>query len=172
MNNFFLFLSVILMISILGCSSATILPDGQEAKFNHLHEGEQADEKVVHIHSDFKVYINGKAIDFSLPKYQLRDKSVHIEGGIGDLIHVHKENITTGIFFKTLDIRFSKTCIVIPAEGSYCSLGNKKLSFYVNGIENNEFEDYEIIDMDKILVSYGEGDIENQLETITNLAAE
>ena len=163
-----LILFFIFVILISGCSSTEILSDGHKATSEHLEEHEEE----VHIHADFKVYVNDKAIDFSVPMYQLKAKSVHVEHGIGDVVHIHKEGITVGAFFETLGIEFNKACIIIPAEGSYCNEDDKELSFYVNGIENDEFENYEIKDLDKILISYGEGDIKEQLESITNLAAE
>ncbi len=171
MKNIFLILFFILIVLISGCSSKTMLSDGHEATSEHLEEHEHENEEEVHIHSDFKVYINDKAIDFSVPMYQLQAKSVHVEDGIGDIVHVHKKGITMGDFLKTLDIKFNKTCITIPLEGSYCNTADKKLSFYVNNIENDEFNNYEIKDLDKILVSYGKGDIKKQLESITSLAA-
>ena len=126
-------------------------------------------EKKVHIHADFKVYINDKAIDFSQLMYQLRDKSVHVEDNIGEVVHVHKEDVTIGDFFNTLDIEFNNNCITL-VEGKYCNEDNKQLRFFVNGLENNEFEKYEIKNFDKILISYGEGDITKQLSSITDFA--
>lgn len=157
-KNIFLFFIFIIFIS--GCSSTTILPDGHKATPEHLKEHQ------FHIHANFKVYIDDNIIDFSILIYQLRSKSVHVEDEIGDVIHVHKEGITIGDFFKTLDIKFNNTCIIIPMEDPYCNTNDKKLSFYVNNIENDEFENYEIKDLDKILISYGKGDIKKQLESI------
>jgi len=125
-----------------------------------------------HIHADFKVYIDDKQIDFSVLMYQLRDRFVHVEHGIGDTVHIHKRGVTIGDFFETLGITFNRTCIIIQIEGSYCNTAGKNVSFYVNGIENSEFEDYEIKDLDKILVSYGKGDKEEQLASITSFASE
>lgn len=163
---FFLFFIVVILSS--GCSPAERMDNGHEGISERLEEQEEK----VHIHAYFKVYINSNKIDFSVPMYQLKDKSVHVEDGIGELVHVHKEGITIGDFLNTLDIGFDKKCIVISGEDSYCSEDDKKIRFYVNGIENDEFEDYEIRNLDKILVSYGGGDIEKQLESVTNLAAE
>ncbi len=167
MKNTFLVLFFIFTVLIGGCAS-TRLSDDPKATDDYLEE----QEKAFHIHADFRVYIDDKAIDFSVPMYQLKDKSVHVEDGVGELIHVHKEGVTIGYFFETLGIEFNKTCITIPIEGQYCNADNKKLGFYVNDIENNEFEGYEIKGLDRILVSYGVGDINSQLESVTNLALE
>ena len=170
MKNIFLILFLILFIS--GYSSTTNLPDGHEATSEHLEEHEHEDEEKVHIHADFKVYIDDREIDFSIPMYQLKAKTVHVENRIGDVMHVHKAGITIGDFFETLDIQLYNNCIIIPVEGSYCNTDDKKISFYVNGVENDEFGDYEIKDLDMILISYGEGNIEEQLESVADIAAE
>lgn len=167
MKNIFFLFFFIFIILISGCSKTT-LSDGHESTPEHLEEHEEE----FHIHADFMVYINDKAIDFSVPMYQLQDKSVHVEDGIGDVVHIHKMGITMGYFFETLGVEFNKSCITIPVEGSYCNENDKELRFFVNNIENDEFESYEIKDLDKILVSYGEGDIKEQLKSITSLAVE
>ncbi len=102
MKNAFLIFTLVILIS--GCSSTTILDDGHEATQEHLDE--HSHEEEVHIHADFKVYINDKQIDFSVSKYQLQAKSVHVEDGIGEVVHIHKKGITIGDFFETLGIEF------------------------------------------------------------------
>ena len=158
MRNIFFILFFIFIIT--GCSSGSILSGGPEASQERLDWHEQE----VHLHADFKVYINDTQVDLSVPQYQLRHKSVHLEHGIGDYVHVHASDITMGYFFETMDLRFNKTCIIIPGDGQYCSTDNKMLSFYVNGTENDEFAKYEIKDSDNILITYG--DIKRQLEEI------
>ncbi len=125
-----------------------------------------------HLHADVKVYINGKAIDLSQQKYQLKNSFIHFEDGIGDVIHVHATGLTIGDMLKSLGIDFSNDCIVVE-ENSYCSDGNKKLKFYVNGQLNNKFDNYIIKNLDKYLISYGsenEEEMQNQLNSVTNLA--
>lgn len=167
MKHTLLILFFILIILIVGCSSIEKLDGG--SKSAKRYNDKSNDEGKTHIHADFKVYLEGKSTDFSESRYQLNDESVHLEDGIGELIHVHKKGITMGYFLETLHIILNKDCILIPVEGNYCKKDNK-LSFYVNGIENDEFENYEIKDLDKILISYGGGDIKQQLESVTNLA--
>ena len=59
----------------------------------------------VHTHQDFKVYINGNALDFTQAKYQKphENQLVHLEGGDGDVIHVHATGVTIGLFFKSIN---------------------------------------------------------------------
>mgnify|MGYP001564186593 CR=1 FL=1 len=125
-----------------------------------------------HQHADVKVYLNGQAIDFSQSKYQLAARFIHFEEGVGDVIHTHATGLTMGHLFKSLDGDFNNNCVVLENR-NYCNENNKKLRFYVNGKQNNEYDNYEIKDLDKILVSYGaesEAELQKQLASITNLA--
>ena len=68
---------------------------------------------------------------------------------------------------------FGSNCLAFE-EADYCNLGNARLRFYVNGKPNDEFDNYVIKDLDKILVSYGsesDEEIKKQLDSVTNLAA-
>ncbi|MBI2655826.1 hypothetical protein HYX06_05400 [Candidatus Woesearchaeota archaeon] len=126
-----------------------------------------------HNHADVKVYINGKAIDFSQSKYQLAARFIHFEEGIGDVIHTHATGLTIGHLFKSLGADFGSNCLAFE-EADYCNGGNARLRFYVNGKPNDEFDNYVIKDLDKILVSYGnesEEELQKQLNSVTNLAA-
>ena len=126
-----------------------------------------------HIHADIKVYIGSQSIDFSQKKYQLATSFIHFEEGIGNVVHVHATGMTMGHLFKSLKSGLSNNCVVLEGQ-SYCNDNEKKLKFYVNGKPNNEFSNHVIHDLDKVLVSYGnenDADIQNQLSSITNLAA-
>ncbi|MEK6946747.1 MAG: hypothetical protein AABX32_04010 [Nanoarchaeota archaeon] len=127
-----------------------------------------------HIHADIKVYINGQSIDFSQKKYQLTTSYIHFEDGIGDVAHIHATGLTMGHLFKSLNGDFNNNCLTLESQTN-CNDGNKRLKFYVNGKQNNEFGYYVMQDLDKILVSYGaenESEIQKQIGSITNLAPE
>ena len=126
----------------------------------------------VHNHADVKVYIDGKAIDFSQHKYQLASRFIHFEEGVGDVIHMHATGLTIGHLFKSLGGDISTNCITLDLQ-SNCRDGNKTSKLYVHNQPNNEFDNYIIKDLDKILISYGNEDqaeIQKQLDSITNLA--
>ena len=125
-----------------------------------------------HIHSDIKIYINGNAIDFSERKYQIASSYIHFEDGIGDVVHIHATGLTLGHLFRSLGMDLNSNCIVYGGK-NYCTVDNNKLRFYVNGVQNNEFNNYIFHDLDKILVSYGNeniSEIQNQVNSVTNLA--
>ena len=124
-----------------------------------------------HEHADFKVYINGGALNFAHPEYMVRAKEVHIEDMIGTVIHKHATGITLGYFFKSLGFKFNEKCFILDDEREYCNKENenKILKFYVNGERNYEYDKYEIKDDEKYLISYGnedDGEIQEQLGSI------
>lgn len=124
-----------------------------------------------HIHQDVKVYLDGTQLSLSQQKYQVRTPQVHVEGGDGDVIHVHATGVPIEMFFDSLDMSFSSECFKADNGNNYCNNGNRTLKFYVNGVPNSEFEKYQLRDLDKILVSYGfESDaaIAQQLASITD----
>lgn len=126
----------------------------------------------IHTHADFKVYIDGTAVDFAKMEYMVREKYVHIEDMDGDVIHVHATGVTIGEFFRTLGMKLSHSCFVINKQ-SYCTNEEKTLKFYVNGEPNAMFGDYLTGDGDKVLISYGpaQEDVAAQLASVTDKAA-
>ncbi len=125
-----------------------------------------------HIHQDFKVYLDGKQIDFSQAKYQVRGPQVHVEDRDGDVIHVHATGVPIGMFFDSLGMNFNKDCFKTDSGTSYCNNDNNTLKFYVNNISNSEFDKYVLRDLDKILISYGSENesVTKQLDSITDKA--
>jgi protein-disulfide isomerase len=88
-----------------------------------------------HIHANFMVYTNGTAVDFS--KDNEMNPDIHIHNNKGDLIHIHKQGMTLGDFFTSIQMTFSKN--------SY--------TLFVNGKENTQFMNYVLQDLDKILIT-------------------
>lgn len=139
-----------------------------------------------HIHADWKIYIDGKALDFSDKSHMERMQSnqpvssfIHVDSGApvpektGDVLHMHATGVPLWIFFQSIAMDLNKDCITLENKEKLCNEGNKKLKFFVNGKESNEFENYVFNDLDKILISYGdesEGEIKNQLASITDFA--
>jgi hypothetical protein len=157
----FVVAAVLLLLLLAGCRKQVIGPVGS-----------------THIHSDFKVYLDGEEIDFAKREYMVRAPYVHVEGMNGDVIHVHATGVTIGDFFRTLGMKFSKDCFVLDKarndKKKFCNEEGKTLKFYVNGEQNGLYGDYLIGDWDKILITYGsdsEEQTREQLESITDYAA-
>lgn len=162
-NKIILIFAFILLFMLVGC----------KAKNNFGPLGS------THIHADFKVYILGNPIDFSLQKYQVKDELIHVEDGDGDVMHMHATGINLGYFFETLGMRIDKECITLETGNKYCNTGNAQFRVFLKS-EDSGWEqlyypaDYVIQDLDKILVTYGAEDeesIKKQMESVTDKAA-
>ena len=126
-----------------------------------------------HEHIDFKIYINGNAINFAQPKYQLAAQYIHAENGIGTLLHKHATGVTFKDFLKTVNMGMDENCFDMDDGKQYCNEGGKTLKFYLNGKTSDSFGKNELRDLEKILVSYGnetEEQLKEQLASITDLA--
>jgi hypothetical protein len=119
----------------------------------------------IHTHADFKVYINGVALNFSQAKYMSNDTHVlspfvHMHNMDGGVIHQHIAGVTLGDFFKSLKMSFNSTCFALDNGSSYCDDGTNTLKMYVEHYggqwqKESAMDSYEFQDMDKILITYG-----------------
>lgn len=125
-----------------------------------------------HEHIDFKVYIDNKEIDFAKQEYMVKARYVHIESMDDDVIHKHATGVTMADFIKTLGMELTPTCFKMNNQ-EYCSNSDKTLKIYFNGQLNDEAANWELRDLDKYLISYGndnEANIKKQLSSVTNKA--
>jgi hypothetical protein len=132
----------------------------------------------VHEHADFKVYLNGEAYDFSQEKYMSTEEAplspfTHVHDGDGEVIHKHMSGITLGTFFESLGMNWTSDCFILDTGTSYCEDATHSLRFFVNGEENEQFENYEFHDLDRILITYGtadEAELQRELASVTDRA--
>jgi hypothetical protein len=145
---------LVLSIAALGC----IMP-----------QQEQEPEEY-HAHADFKVYLNGQAINFSQERYMETTPFIHFHDMDGDVIHAHRDGLGLEILLESMGMRFNSTCLVTDSGESYCNDEENNIKFYVNGAPNGEFENYVFEDMDRILISYGPSgeDLAQQLGSVTD----
>ena len=131
-----------------------------------------------HIHADLKFYVNGKSFNFADDKSYMKSSFIHLDNqqnkdDAGGVLHMHATGVPLWIFFKSIGMDFNKECITLDNKEKICNDVNKKLKLFINGKENNEFENYVFKDLDKILISYGDEskeEIKNQLNSITDFA--
>lgn len=121
-----------------------------------------------HEHADFMVFINGEEINFALPQYMVKVGEVHIEDMNGVTIHKHATGVTIGYFLNTLGFKFNDKCFITDKKEKFCNEEGKTLKFYVNGIENYEYGNYEIRNNDKYLISYGD-ELEEKIQKQLNI---
>ncbi|VVB58432.1 Uncharacterised protein [Candidatus Anstonella stagnisolia] len=139
-----------------------------------------------HEHADFKMYVNGQALDFSQAKYQEplgpngtdtnctnESTLAHLHGGDGDVVHKHATGVTWGYFFSTIGINLTDNCIVLDNGTAFCNSENGKWRYFVNGRETGAVRDTEIKNLDRVLITYGANDaqISGQLASVTSKAA-
>lgn len=144
-----------------------------------------------HIHADFKMYINNQAVNFSQHQYQIEfseNRYVHMEGGDGNVIHVHATGITLNDWLASINIYLNSTCLTMDDGTNYCNSPATHLRMYVEhcspfGTTNTTCSgwqqvspvtaDYTIQDLDKILISYGSDNpssLAAQQNSVTNEA--
>lgn len=128
-----------------------------------------------HIHADFKVFINGKPLNFADAKYYMKSSFIHVDNhqnkeDASGVLHMHATGVPLRIFFNSVGMDFNKNCVTLP-EGKFCNDSARTVKFYVNGRPNSQWENYVFNDSDKILISYGEEtDLSQQLNSITDFA--
>lgn len=119
-----------------------------------------------HIHADFKVYFNGKQLDFSDKDHMSRivkglqvSSFIHVDSGApatektGDVLHMHATGVPLWIFFDSIELKLPDN-----------------MKMYVNEKEISDYRNYVFNDLDKILITDGAGDLEGQLNSITDFA--
>ncbi len=117
-----------------------------------------------HIHADWKIYLDGKVMDFSGKDHMTRMQKglsvssfIHVDSGspspekTGDVLHMHATGVPLSLFFKSLDIELPDN-----------------VKMYVNGKEVQDWKNYVFSDLDKILITDGKGNITEQLNSITD----
>ncbi len=117
-----------------------------------------------HIHADWKIYLNGKALDFLDKDHMSRMQSslpvssfIHVDSGApspektGDIVHMHATGVPLWIFFDSIELELSSG-----------------MKAYVNGKEISDYKNYVFNDLDKILITDGKGDVQEQMNSITD----
>lgn len=119
-----------------------------------------------HIHADWKIYFIGEPLDFLEYAHMDRMRAnlpvssfIHVDSGAptpektGDVLHMHATGVPIWIFFDSIGLEMPKSARV-----------------YVNGKLNSDGLNYVFSDFDKILITDEQGDLNQQLNSITNFA--
>ena len=108
-----------------------------------------------HDHAGILVKIFGDTFDFSAPAYQIKSSWIHFEGNDGTTAHKHATGVTTGFLFDTLGLGLDDQCFVFKDGRSFCTDEDYSLKIFINGERVDDIRDYESVEDDKILISYG-----------------
>jgi len=116
-----------------------------------------------HSHSAILVKIFGDKFDFSAPAYQIKSSWIHFEARDGTTVHKHATGVKLGYLFDTLGLGLDDKCFVFQDGRSFCTNEDYSLKLYVNGEKVNDLREYEPMDNDRILISYG-GETPEEIE--------
>ena len=122
-----------------------------------------------HIHADWKIYIDGKALDEIFFEPLARDTQltttpitsgfIHIEHAgappekLGDILHVHATGVPLSMFFDSINLTLPES-----------------VRMFVNGKELENWRNYVFNDLDKILITDDSGNLTEQLNSVTGFA--
>ncbi len=118
-----------------------------------------------HDHAGILVKIFGDTFDFDGVAYQIKSQWIHFEGNDGTTIHKHATGVTLGFLFDSLGLGLDDQCFVFKDGKSFCTTEDYSMKFFINGKPIDDIRDYEIVEDDKILISYGADpeELESQL---------
>lgn len=102
----------------------------------------------------FSVETNGITRNFSDPKYHNQSSDVYIDASNPNLIHIRKEGITWGEFFNSLPMELSRECLITGDGEKFCDVKDGTLKLYLNGSEDPNFLQKEIIHDDHVIVRF------------------
>lgn len=121
--------------------------------YDLLYKEKNVKEKEVHYHAGFKVFIDGKQVDFSDFKYMSvkpctteehdeddNDSKIHLHDGNGHVVHIHADGFKWGDLFKSLNYSFD------PA---------KPIKGFINGEETSDILNMPIVAYDSIVILAG-----------------
>lgn len=132
----------------------------------------------VHVHGDFKMYLNDERIRFTDKKYQSSAEhthhvSLHFHDGNDEVIHRHADGVTLTNFFKSLGMTLTNDCVTMDTGTEYCTNKSDTLLLIVNGERVIEVNDYIFSEEDRILLYYGDATnpkIKDYVASVTDLS--
>ena len=118
-------------------------------------------DTVVHVHGDFRMYINDERIRFTDNKYQsstaqTHHVSLHFHDGNDEVIHRHADNVTLTEFFDSIGIKVNNECITMDTGEKFCTDNSLAVQLFVNGTVVEDIESYIFAEEDRILLYYGD----------------
>jgi hypothetical protein len=111
-----------------------------------------------HAHISMLMFVGGTAVNFCEQRFMLRSQFVHFEDNNCRVIHKHATGVTLPIFFKTIGVELTETCMKLPFnDEQHCADDVNHLRVVVNGVEVSipDLSYYELRNNDHVLVNYG-----------------
>lgn len=104
--------------------------------------------------ANFEIYTLGTKRVFTSPMYHNLSKEVYISSENPNQVHVYGTGITWGDFFSTLPMKLTKDCLTTGTKQVFCANNSYKLKFSINGSEDPDALDKEILRNDILKVTY------------------
>jgi hypothetical protein len=147
------------------------IPDPAKIQTSNQSTDQQlTDVYTKHAHTALLIFVNGKPLDFSSPRYQNQDLLMHFENGDGFTLHKHDKRSWLGYLLASLNMTLADNCLSLATGLSYCSNFDSQIRFYVNNIPNSEYQHYLPRDGDRILISYGNAaEVDGQLDQLNSI---
>lgn len=110
-----------------------------------------------HYHADISVYLEGEKVNLAQEKYFVKSRFIHVENDVqeeaGKVLYMHATGVPLWLFFDSIGLD-------LPSD----------MKAYVNGKEIFDYRDYVFNDLDKILITGGKGDLQEQLNSVTSFS--
>ncbi len=115
----------------------------------------------VHVHADFRLYIDDERIRFTDKKYQSDEKHIldaaqHFHDGNDEVVHRHANNATLADFFHSIGVTLTDTCLTLDTGTAHCTNATNQLLLFVNGTPVPDIISYQTAEKDRILLYYGD----------------
>jgi len=168
MKKLLILLGIVLLL-VLGYVFFVSGKQGEKQEVKQETSQQSLTPEKVDLSAGFAIFTNGTFRIFTAPMYHNLSEDVFIESSNPNIIIVKKKGITWSDFFATLPMSLKKDCLVTGTGQTFCTNGNEKLRFFINGREDPNALDKEIGNGDKLLVTYGsqtEDQIKNQLQQV------
>ena len=121
----------------------------------------------INYRASFAIFTNNTYRVFDDPKYYNQSPDVYMEEA--NIVIVKKKGITWSDFFATLPMSLKEDCLVTGTGQTFCTNETQRLRFFINSKEDKDALNKEIVEGDKLLVTYGEeteNQIKNQLQQV------
>jgi hypothetical protein len=126
-------------------------------------------EKGVHYHANFAMYINGQREQFKDSFYyeevgtgcngnetQDPHERAHLHDNANSVIHVHDNAVTWGAFFQNIGWVVDNSLIETPKGKIYLADDKNKVQFELNGKITDNLINKVIEDKDRLLIDFGD----------------
>ena len=128
---------------------------------NSINNSHTTTEGEVHVHSDWKMIINGEHIRFTDEKYQsinvhIKHKDIHLHDYEDLVIHRHADGVTFVVFLNSIGYNLTDTCLTRDTGEEFCNQNEKEVRLIVNGEREMDIKNYITQEADRILLYYGD----------------